>query len=288
MCSILPVFTDTENPVIHTTKPKEKQDTKRSLLTEGNDISRRARVSNAGKPGCEEAGKLGPNGYRGRMNAQPGSYDGNTVAGGPAQTRLTKQLEITKLTVGPLGNNCYLLRCRRTGGTLLIDAAAEPDRILEMTGGRIDRILTTHGHHDHWGALAAIKQATGAETLAHPADAEMIGVPTDRLVDGGDRVPVGEVELEAVHLVGHSPGSLALIHRDVDGSTHVFSGDALFPDGVGNTWGDPNAFRSLLDGVTSQIFDRLPDGAWVYPGHGADTTLGVERPALSTWRARGW
>lgn len=226
--------------------------------------------------------------YRGGMDAQPGTYDGNTVAGGPAQSRLTEQLEITKLTVGSLGNNCYLLRCRRTSGTLLIDAAAEPERILDLVGDRLDRVLTTHGHHDHWGALAEVVAATGAETLAHPADAEMIGVPTDRLVEGGDRVPVGEVELEAVHLVGHSPGSLALIHRDTDGSTHVFSGDALFPGGVGNTWQDRAAFDSLLTGVMTELFDRLPDSTRVYPGHGADTTLGAERPELSTWRARGW
>ncbi len=222
------------------------------------------------------------------MNAQPGTYDGNTSADGPAQTRTTDQLEITKLTVGLLGNNCYLLRCRTTGATLLIDAAAEPDRILEMTGGHVDRILTTHGHHDHWGALADTRQATGATTLAHPADAELIGVATDLPVRDGDSVPVGEVALEAVHLVGHSPGSIALIHRDRDGSTHVFSGDALFPGGIGNTWGDPDAFRSLLDGVTTGLFDRLPDDTRVYPGHGPDTTLGEERPHLSAWRARGW
>lgn len=215
-------------------------------------------------------------------------YDGRTTAQSPPQTRTTSQLEITKLTVGQAGNNCYLLRCRSTGETLLIDAAAEPDRILDLCGGQLDQVLTTHGHHDHWQALGDVRQSTGATTLAHPADAEMFGVPMDVPVSGGDLVKVGEVELEAVHLVGHSPGSLALIHRDRDGSTHVFAGDALFPGGIGNTWGNSAAFRTLLAGVTEQIFDRLSDDTWVYPGHGDDTTLGTERPGLANWAARGW
>ncbi len=216
------------------------------------------------------------------------TYSGDTFAGGPAQTRKTADLTITKLTVGGLGNNSYLLRSRRTGATLLIDAAAEPDRILGVCGGRLDRILTTHGHLDHWTALADVVAATGAESLASAADAEMISVPTDVTVGDGDAVSVGDVELEAVQLVGHTPGSIALIHRDSDGSTHVFSGDALFPGGVGNTWGDGAAFDSLLTDVTTKLFDRLPDDTWVYPGHGFDTTLRAERPQLSQWRDRGW
>lgn len=216
------------------------------------------------------------------------TYSGDTLAGGPADTRVTADLQITKLTVGGLGNNTYLLRSRRTGATLLIDAAAEPDRILELCGGKLDRILTTHGHFDHWAALADVVTATGATTLASALDAEMISVPTDVTVADDDRVMVGDVALEAVHLVGHTPGSIALIHRDSDGSTHLFSGDALFPGGLGNTWGDPAAFDSLLTAVTTKLFDRLPDDTWVYPGHGFDTTLGAERPQLSQWRERGW
>lgn len=216
------------------------------------------------------------------------TYTGQTAAGGPADTRTTGDLEISKLTVGNLGNNCYLLRSRRTGDALLIDAAAEPERILATWGTGIGQVLTTHGHFDHWGALADFVADTGATTLASDVDSAMIAVPTDATVGNGDLIRVGDVELEAAELTGHTPGSIALIHRDSDGSTHVFSGDVLFPGGLGNTWGDAVAFDSLFNGVKSKIFDRLADDTWVYPGHGFDTTLGVERPHLPEWRERGW
>jgi len=151
----------------------------------------------------------------------------------------------------------------------------------------VSRVVTTHQHADHWQALAEVVAATGARTVAHPADAPGIPVPTDELVDDGDEVAVGRVALAVVHLVGHTPGSIALVHRDSDGSTHVFTGDSLFPGGVGKTR-SPEAFASLMDDVEAKLFARLPDDTWVYPGHGDDTTLGAERPQLGGWRARGW
>jgi glyoxylase-like metal-dependent hydrolase (beta-lactamase superfamily II) len=96
------------------------------------------------------------------------------------------------------------------------------------------------------------------------------------------------VELTAHHLVGHTPGSIALVYDDPTGAPHLFTGDCLFPGGVGNTWQDPARFESLYADVVSKLFDRLPDETWVYPGHGDDTTLGAERPHLQEWRERGW
>jgi glyoxylase-like metal-dependent hydrolase (beta-lactamase superfamily II) len=216
-------------------------------------------------------------------------YTGKVVPGGPAAVRELPHLAITKLSVGAHDNNVYLLRCRETGEQLLIDAAAEPERVLDLVGDAgLATIVTTHSHRDHWQALAAVRQATGARTLAHPIDAPGLPVPPDETVADGDRVVVGGCQLVVIHLAGHTPGGIALLYRDPDGRPHLFSGDSLFPGGVGNTDGDPERFRSLMMGVEQKVFGMLPDETWVYPGHGNDTTLGAERPSLPDWWARGW
>jgi glyoxylase-like metal-dependent hydrolase (beta-lactamase superfamily II) len=127
---------------------------------------------------------------------------------------------------------------------------------------------------------------------APDADAvtEQTGVRVDRRVGDGDRVAVGTCELDVIAIAGHTPGSIALLldSPQVDASPHLFTGDSLFPGGVGNTFGDAAAFAQLIDDVTTKVFDRLPDETWFYPGHGGDSTLGAERPHLEEWRARGW
>jgi glyoxylase-like metal-dependent hydrolase (beta-lactamase superfamily II) len=195
---------------------------------------------------------------------------------------------VTKVSVGPMDNNAYLLRCRATGAELLIDAAAEVGRLLSVVGeGPLELVVTTHRHADHWGALADLVSATGVATAAHVEDADAIAVPTTRPLRSGDRVRVGRVELEVIHLVGHTPGSVALLYDDPHGAPHLWTGDSLFPGGVGRTL-SPTDFERLLGDVTRLVFDRLPDETWVYPGHGDDTVLGRERPHLAAWRARGW
>lgn len=217
------------------------------------------------------------------------SYHGSVKVGGPPDSHELAHLIITKVAVGPMNNNAYVLRCRATDDQLLIDAANDPETLLSVIGdGGVTSVVTTHQHQDHWQALADVVAATDARTLAGRHDAEGIPVPTDVLVDDGDTIRVGMVELTARHLVGHTPGSIALVYDDPQGHPHVFTGDCLFPGGVGNTHDDPEAFRQLLDDVQSKIFDTLPDETWVYPGHGNDTTLGAERPHVSEWRERGW
>jgi glyoxylase-like metal-dependent hydrolase (beta-lactamase superfamily II) len=217
------------------------------------------------------------------------AYTGEVSVGGTPDTHELQDLIVTKVAVGPLDNNAYVLRCRATGEQVLIDAAAEPDTLLEVIGGDgLTAVVTTHRHGDHWQALSAVVEATGARTYAGREDAAGIPVPTDVAVDDGDTIPVGRVTLTARHLVGHTPGSIALVYDDPHGHPHVFTGDCLFPGGVGNTHDDPAAFASLLDGVSAKLFDVLPDETWVYPGHGKDTTLGAERPHVPEWRARGW
>ncbi|WP_406509120.1 MBL fold metallo-hydrolase [Streptomyces sp. NBC_00212] len=217
------------------------------------------------------------------------TYSGAVKAGGPADVHELTDLMISKVEVGPMSNNAYLLRCRTTGEQLLIDAAADPATLLTLIGDDgIASVVTTHRHGDHWQALAEVVAATGARTYAGRYDAEGIPVPTDVPVEDGDTIKVGRVELTARHLVGHTPGSIALVYDDPHGHPHLFTGDCLFPGGVGNTWKDPEAFASLIRDVETKLFDTLPDETWVYPGHGNDTTLGDERPHLPEWHARGW
>ena len=216
------------------------------------------------------------------------NYHGNVTVGGPPDVRELPALVITKVAVGPYDNNAYLLRCRDTGEQLLIDAANEPGTLIRLVNGSLAAVVTTHQHGDHWQALQEVVAATGARTFAGRYDAEGIPVPTDTIVDDGDTIRVGRVELVATHLVGHTPGSIALLYDDPKGHPHLFTGDCLFPGGVGNTDKDPERFASLYGDVVAKVFDRLPDETWVYPGHGKDTTLGDERPHLGAWKARGW
>jgi glyoxylase-like metal-dependent hydrolase (beta-lactamase superfamily II) len=216
------------------------------------------------------------------------SYHGAVKVGGTPDVRELPHLVITKVAVGPFNNNAYLLRCRATDRQLLIDAAADAPALLETVGGSLDTVVTTHRHQDHWQALADVVAATGARTASGRLDAEGIDVPSELLLDDGDTLRVGEVALTVRHLVGHTPGAIVLIYDDPQGHPHVFTGDCLFPGGVGNTWGEPESFTSLLNGVEAKLFAVLPDETWVYPGHGDDTTLGTERPQLAEWRARGW
>lgn len=222
------------------------------------------------------------------------TYTGQVSPGGPAQTRTLQDLTITKVAVDEkMSNNCYLLRCTATGEQLLVDAAAEPDVLLALIGAQgLAAVVTTHQHWDHHRALADVVAATGAEVFVGADDADAVteqtGLVVDRRLRHGSVVRVGDVELEVIAVAGHTPGSVCLVHRDGDGSIHLFTGDSLFPGGVGNTFGDAAAFATLIDQVEERLFAALPDATWFYPGHGDDSTLGAERPHLAEWRERGW
>ena len=213
-------------------------------------------------------------------------YTGEVTPGGPAAVRELGALTVTKVSVGPMDNNAYLLRCRHDGSQVLIDAANDASRLLEVIGpDGLTTVVTTHRHQDHWQALTEVVNATGAASLAHADDATGIPVVTRQLHEG-DTVAVGDCTLEVIHIVGHTPGSIVLLYREPGGIAHLFTGDSLFPGGVGNTQKDAARFTSLIDDVEERLFGTLPDETWVYPGHGADTTLGAERPNLPEWRAR--
>lgn len=223
--------------------------------------------------------------------AAGGDYTGRVVPGGPVDVRQLRDLTIRKLAVSEMSNNVYLLTCRATGRQLLVDAADDAPRILGLvadSGSGLDLVVTTHQHWDHVRALEEVVAATGARTVAGADDADALPVAVDERVGQGDTVRFGEVLLDVVHLRGHTPGSIALAYADPGGSTHLFTGDSLFPGGIGNTKNPGQSFDSLIEDVSTRVFDIYDDDTWFYPGHGDDSTLGAERPHLDEWRARGW
>ncbi len=207
-------------------------------------------------------------------------------------------LTLRHIAVSAMSNNVYLVTHRRTGAQVLIDAAddaAAIERLLAEGAGDVDAgvaaklimIFTTHSHWDHVRALAAVKEATGALTACGSADAGAIAVPMDLTVDDGDVGNFPGFDLTAIGLRGHTPGSTALALEVPGFPVQLFTGDSLFPGGVGKTT-SPDAFTSLIGDVQQRLFERYPDDTVVWPGHGLPTTLGAERPALREWRARGW
>ena len=197
------------------------------------------------------------------------TYSGHTDPGGAAARRDLGALTITKVSVGPMDNNAYLLVCTETGEALLIDAANEPDRLAGVVGAakgaQLRTTVTTHRHYDHWQALGAVAEKFGTRQLAHPLDAPELPVPVDDTVEQGDTITVGRVPLEVIHLRGHTPGSIALVYRAADGP-HLFTGDSLFPGGAGE------------DELTGRlrVADGRPRGARVR--HAAGRDVGLPRP----------
>jgi len=221
------------------------------------------------------------------------TYTGEVTPRGVPDTRELPGLTILKYAVDPkTANNCYLLTCRETGDRLLIDAADEAKSLFRLADGELDTIVTTHQHWDHHRALAELVALARPQVVAGEPDADAIteqtGVEVTRRVRHGDTVTVGTQTLEVIAIAGHTPGSICLLYDDPTGHPHLFTGDSLFPGGVGATFGNADAFEQLIDEVSTKIFNRLPDDTWFYPGHGNDSTLGAERPHLAEWRARGW
>lgn len=206
--------------------------------------------------------------------------------------------------VSAMANNVYLITAKATGAQVLIDAADDLPAINALLDeGAADSsapaflamIATTHQHWDHVRALAALVAQTGAPTAAGADDVAGIagecGVDTDHALGNAGTLAVDGIELDTVHLRGHTPGSIAYVLHGGSAQapdTLIFSGDSLFPGGVGNTESDPQRFTQLLDDVQERLFGSYGDNAVVLPGHGDATTLGAERAALPVWRERGW
>lgn len=193
--------------------------------------------------------------------------------------------EITKLSVGSMDNNVYFVA---VGDEVAVvdGGSSELDAVLNELGDRpLEMVLQTHNHGDHVAVLPELIEKTKAPVFAHPADAGKIPVRTEKLDDGAT-IGIGGCLVKVLHTPGHTPGGVCFLLEE-SGESHLFAGDTLFPGGPGNTFGNADAFEQLLSSIETKLF-VLPDSTHVYPGHGADTTIGTEKPSLQEWRARGW
>ncbi len=193
-------------------------------------------------------------------------------------------LEIHRFVVGPVANNVFVLRCTASGDALLIDAANEHERLLDVCRELgVRRVLETHGHWDHIQAVPALRDA-GYEVSVTGADAGML--PSyDLLLDDDQEIVVGRVRVRTILTPGHTPGSVCFSVVD---SPILFSGDTLFPGGPGNTKTELGDFEQIIESIEMRILDRFDDETLILPGHGDDTTVGRERPHLDEWISRGW
>lgn len=193
-------------------------------------------------------------------------------------------LEIHKVVVGPMDNNVFVLRCRHTGDAVLLDAANEHERLLELARGLgVRRVLETHGHWDHIQAVPELRDA-GYSVGVTAQDAAMLD-SYDEILEHDSVIEVGRLRLRTIHTPGHTPGSMCFL---VEGKPLLFSGDTLFPGGPGNTSFEGGDFPTIIESIDRLLFAHLPADTLVMPGHGDDTSIGAESPHLQEWVDRGW
>jgi len=191
------------------------------------------------------------------------------------------QIQIDKLELGPYGTNAYILVCRNTDESVIVDAPADAGKILDLLKGtRPNYILITHNHMDHTGALAELKSTLDLPIAAHADDAGRLPVAADQLLNDGDVISFGDIKLSVLHTPGHTPGSICFLTGNC-----LIAGDTLFPGGPGNT-GSPADFKRILESLTGKIF-VLPDNTLIYPGHGGSTVLEKEKRAFEAFSERG-
>jgi glyoxylase-like metal-dependent hydrolase (beta-lactamase superfamily II) len=193
-------------------------------------------------------------------------------------------VEVHRVVVGPVENNVYVVRCRETGDSLLVDAANEHDLLLELCRDlHVRQVVETHGHWDHIQAVEAVRDA-GIDVAVTRADADML--PSyDQILEDESVVTVGRLRVATIATPGHTPGSMCFA---VEGTPLLFSGDTLFPGGPGNTSFEDADFGTIITSIERRLFGAFTADTLVLPGHGAGTTIGAESPHLAEWVERGW
>jgi glyoxylase-like metal-dependent hydrolase (beta-lactamase superfamily II) len=193
-------------------------------------------------------------------------------------------VEVHRLVVGPMDNNVYIVRCTSTGESLLIDAANEHDKLLELCRAlNVRQVVETHGHWDHIQAVEAVRDA-GIDVAVTSADAAML--PSyDQILEDESVLTVGNLRVSTIATPGHTPGSMCFA---VEGTPLLFSGDTLFPGGPGNTSFEHSDFSTIIQSIENRLFSAFDPGTLVLPGHGDGTTIGAESPHLGEWVDRGW
>jgi glyoxylase-like metal-dependent hydrolase (beta-lactamase superfamily II) len=192
--------------------------------------------------------------------------------------------EVHRFVVGPIENNVYVVRCKRTGEATLLDAANEHDRLLRVASRLgVTSVLETHGHWDHIGAVEQVR-AAGIDVWVRNEDAGMLA-SYDHLLDDDTVLRVGDLRLRTLHTPGHTPGSICFALEE---TPMLFTGDTLFPGGPGNTNDNATDFATIITSIDERIFGVFADDVTIWPGHGVESTIGTERPHLDEWVARGW
>ncbi len=192
--------------------------------------------------------------------------------------------EVHQIVVGPMDNNVYVIRCKRSGEAMLIDAANEHEALLEIcTDLGVNQVVETHGHWDHIQAVPAVREA-GISVAVTQADAGML--PSyDLILTDEEELTVGDLRIRTLATPGHTPGSICFA---VEGTPLLFTGDTLFPGGPGNTGFEGGDFASIITSIDRRIFAKFAPETLVLPGHGLATTVGNESPHLQEWVDRGW
>jgi hydroxyacylglutathione hydrolase len=192
----------------------------------------------------------------------------------------TEKIQIDRVVLGPFSTNSYIITCRKTAESLVVDAPGDiGTMVTALRHTRPTRILITHGHMDHISGLADLKRALSLPVAVHPGDAEALPVDPDILLGDGDLLPLGWIQLQVLHTPGHTPGSVCLLT-----DRYLIAGDTLFPGGPGHTRSSDD-FQLIIQSLTQRIFP-LPDDTQVYPGHGDATVLGREKEAFRAFSTR--